>query len=117
MFKEVEKNLLYASNLWYFGEGLLGPLFVVYSQEVGGNIFDLTWAWASYLVVSGLATMFVGKMATSIHRQQRLALIGYTLNSLLTFGYIFVHSPLDLLLVQAGLGLACALSTPTWLAL
>ena len=39
---------------------------------------------------------------------------GYALNALCTFGYLFVHTPTDLFLVQAGLGVALALSSPTW---
>ncbi len=34
-----------------------------------------------------------------------------------TFGYLFVDSAGDLLLVQVGLGIASALATPTWDAL
>ena len=112
-----EKNLLYASNLWYLSEGLFGPLFAVYSQEVGGNILDVTWAWATFMVVTGFATIIVGKVALTARRQQWLAVIGYAMYTLLTFAYIFVDSPLQLMIVQAFLGVAQALATPTWYAL
>lgn len=42
---------------------------------------------------------------------------GYALNALCTFGYIFVDTTTGLFLVQAGLGVALALSSPTWSAL
>jgi MFS family permease len=42
---------------------------------------------------------------------------GYALNALCTFAYLLVAAPWQLLLVQAGLGLANALATPTWDAL
>ena len=41
------KWLLVASSLWYFGEGLFGPLFAVFSEKVGGDLLDITWAWAA----------------------------------------------------------------------
>jgi hypothetical protein len=41
-----KRLLLWISNLWSFGEGMLGPLFAVFAQHVGGNVLDITWAWA-----------------------------------------------------------------------
>jgi hypothetical protein len=41
-----ERLLLWSSNLWSLGEGMLGPLFAVFAQGIGGNILDITWAWA-----------------------------------------------------------------------
>ena len=42
---------------------------------------------------------------------------GYALNAIFTFGYLWVETPFHLFFVQAGLGLAAALATPTWNAL
>ena len=44
-------------------------------------------------------------------------ILGYILNSLFTFGYLFVKTPMHLFIVQAGLGVASALTVPTWEAL
>ena len=41
-------------------------------------------------------------------------ILGYGLNALLTFGYIFVHSTQELFMLQVGLGIADAVSTPIW---
>ena len=115
-----EKNLLWAGNMWYFGEGLLGPLFAVFAQKVGGNILDITWAWSVFLLVTGVSIIVVGMFAHRITRRkgrEKLMVFGYALNALFTFGYVFVSTPTELLIVQAGLGLAVALSAPTWLAL
>ncbi len=116
-FSHPEKNLLYASNLWYLGEGLFGPLFAVYSEHIGGSILDISWAWAMFMVVTGFATIIVGKIATTERRQKWFAVIGYALNALMTFGYLFVQNPFQLMVVQAILGVAQAMATPTWYAL
>ena len=42
---------------------------------------------------------------------------GYALTALFTFGYLLVQTPLHLFIIQAGLGVAVALSNPTWYAL
>lgn len=116
-FTNPEKNLLLASNLWYLGEGLFGPLFAVFSQEIGGSILDVSWAWAMFMVVTGFATIIVGKIALTERRQKWFAVAGYAINALMTFGYLFVQNPAQLMVVQAVLGIAQALATPTWYAL
>jgi len=44
-------------------------------------------------------------------------IIGYSLNAIMTFMYIFVSTPTHLFFVQVGLGISAALATPTWDAL
>lgn len=115
-----ERLLLWSSNLWSLGEGMLGPLFAVFAQRVGGNILDITWAWAIYLGMTGMLTIVAGGVSDRIWQwcgRERLLVAGYALNALCTFGYLFVNSTMDLFLVQAGLGVALALSSPTWSAL
>lgn len=115
-----ERLLLWSSNLWSLGEGLLGPLFAVFAQSIGGNILDITWAWSIYLGMTGVLTIVFGRVSDRIWQwcgRERLLVGGYALNALCTFGYLFVHTTKGLFLVQAGLGVALALSNPTWTAL
>lgn len=110
------RSLLLGGNIWYFGEGLLGPLFAVFTQRVGGDILEISWAWAIYLIVFGVLTIVFGKISDK-YSKEKIMLMGYGLNALVTFAYIFVSSPIHLFIVQAGLGVAAALATPTWDAL
>jgi MFS family permease len=109
--------LLYGSNIWFFGEGMLGPIFAVFTAKVGGNILDVSWIWAMYLLVTGVFTIIVGKISDQYVSKEKLMVSGYALNTVFTFAYLLVDSPATLLLVQAGLGVAAALATPTWDAL
>jgi len=108
--------LLIASVIWVLGDGMLGPLFAVFAEEVGGNIFDITYAWAIFLIVTGVGIIIVGKLSDWLGRQI-LMLIGYVCSTIFTFGYLWVNSPSDLFIIQAGLGVGLALSQPTWMAL
>lgn len=111
------KILLYGANIWYFGEGMLGPLFAVFTERVGGDILDITWAWATYLILAGLLTIVVGKITDKYDNAEKVMVFGYALNALFTFGYLFVSAPWHLFVVQAGLGIAAAMASPTWDAL
>jgi MFS family permease len=111
------RNLLLKSALiWYFGEGLLGPLLVIFSQKVGGDILNISWAFAVFLLVSGICTIVVGYLS-DIFSKEKICVLGFYLNAMFTFSYLYVDSIYSLLLVQAGIGLATALANPTWDAL
>ncbi len=112
------KVLLYGANLWYLGEGMLGPFLAVFAQRIGGSVLDISWAWAIYLIVQGVLSVFAGKYSDgSKISKEKMMTAGYALNAIFTFGYLFVSSPVQLFFIQAGLGVAAAISTPTWNAL
>ena len=117
MLDTKEKILLRSTYLWYFAAGMLGPLFAVFAEKIGGDILDLSWAWATYLIVSGILIIVIGKISDSFLTKEKLMIAGYALNTVFTFGYLLVSSPFHLFIIEAGLGLASALAWPTWDAL
>ncbi len=114
---KVGRTLLIGANIWYFGEGMMGPLFAIFAEKVGGDILDITWAWATYLIITGLLYIVVGKLLNNKNYKEKVMVAGYALNALFTFCYLFVSSPVELFLVQAGLCVAEAIGTPAWDAL
>ena len=113
-FTKTTKILLLGANIWYFGEGMMGPLFAVFAEKVGGDVLDITWAWATYLVITGAMYILVGKFINGKNYKEKVIVFGYALNALFTFGYLFISNPTQLFIVQAGLGLAEAIGTPAW---
>lgn len=95
---------------------MFGPLLAIFTERVGGSVLDISWAWAMYLVFYGVLSILLGRASDHMHKG-RLMVWGYGLNAVFTFGYLLVSNPLQLLAVQAGLGVAAALATPTWDAL
>jgi len=95
---------------------MLGPLFAIFGERIGGSVLDISAAWAIYLIIIGVLVILVGKWSDKIGKE-RLMIAGYVLNTLFTFGYLLVSSPARLFVVQAGLGVASALAIPTWLSL
>ena len=93
---QTTKILLWGATIWYLGEGMLGPLFAVFAQRVGGDILDITWAWATYLIITGAFYILVGKLINNKPYKAQVMVLGYALNALFTFGYLFVSTPLHL---------------------
>jgi len=117
MINKAIRSLLVSSALWYLGESMLGPFFAVFAQKIGGSILDISGAWTVYLIVTGILVIIVGKISDTLISKERLLIAGYFLNCIFTFAYIFIKSPFELFIVQAGLGVSAALATPTWSAL
>jgi len=115
--KPILRLLLTGSFIWYFGEGLLGPLYAVFAERVGGDILQITWAWAVYLIVGGVCSIYFARLADKKIDVRKVLMAGYALNTIGTFGYLLVDSPARLFIVQGILGLSSALATPTWDAL
>ncbi len=119
MKKTLDKKvaiLVWSSNIWSFAEGLLGPLFAVFAQQIGGNVLDIAWAWGAYLIVTGVFVIVIGHFSDRVSKLG-LLFAGHSLTAALTFGYIFIHTPLQLVFIQVVLGFAHALTIPAWLAL
>ena len=114
---KTHKILLLASSLWFFGEGLFGPLFAVFAEKIGGDVLDITWAWSLFLIASGLLYILFGKLLRNSKYKEEAMVFGYLLNTIFTFGYLFIHNSHQLFLLQFGLALAEAISTPVWDAL
>ena len=108
------KLLLLASRLWYFSEGLLGPPLAVFSEQIGGEVLDITAAWATYLILSCLDYPVVGRLLNRSRWKFLMIAVDYALNTAFRFSYLLVTNTHQLLVVQLGLGLAEAISTPSW---
>ncbi len=108
--------MLWSSNIWMFGWGMLGPLYAVFAEQVGGTVLELSWVYAMFLVVTGVGVLVVGRIADRVGHE-RLLVGGYALSALATYGYLLVGSVYSLFVVQVLLGIAIALSEPTWYAL
>lgn len=108
--------LIWSSNFWNFADGLLGPLFAVFAQKIGGNVLDIAWAWGAYLIVVGICIVIVGYASDRVAKLP-LLFAGYIFTALLTFGYLFVKTPMELFVLQAAMGFAIALSNPTYMSL
>lgn len=111
----ITRILLWGANIWFFGEGLLGPLFAVFTEKIGGDILDVSWAWSIFLVVTGVFYILFGKLIVAYNiNHAKMLILGYGLNAVFTFGYLLVKTPEQLFLIQVGLGICEAIGSPLW---
>jgi MFS family permease len=106
--------LLLASMIANFGIGLLGPLYAIFVEKIGGDILSITSAWAIYAVVTGVLTIIIGRMEDRKLNKRTMVFMGYLILAIGTLGYFFVENPAQLFIVQAILGIGAAVIEPAW---
>ena len=94
--------------------GLLGPIYAVFVQKIGGNILDAGLAFAVYSITLGVVAYFTGKLGDKIKNQINLLIIGQILLSIGFFSYLTVRNPTHLMFTQFILGLGAAISYPIY---
>lgn len=109
--------LLKASLIASFGVGLLGPIYAIYVQHIGGDLLDAGLAYALYCLVAGLSIMFIGTSELFQKNLRLFVVMGYIMTGICYLTYISVKTPEQLFFLQIFLGLANGLLEPAWDAL
>lgn len=113
---KILKTLITSSIFYNFAAGMLGPIYAIFVQEIGGSIIDASSAIAIYTAVIGVLILLFGRFEDKLDKK-KVFIAGRAINVVGIAGYIFVSSPVDLFIVQGILGIAIAMMNPTFEAL
>lgn len=108
------KLFLTVNSFFVLATGMLGPIYAIFVQQVGGDILAAGTAWAIFMITSGIGILFMGKLQDKIKRDKPAILIGYALMSLAFLGYFFVSNVMQLFLLQVLLGISIVVLTPAY---
>ncbi len=111
------KYLLIADSLINLSLGMIGPIYAIFVEQIGGDILDASWAYFTYLISSGLIMFLISRWEDHIKHKEKLVSLGYFLTSIGCLSYIFVYNQISLLMTQIILGIATALLNPAFDAL
>lgn len=111
------KLLLFASVFGNFSSALLGPIYALFVQNIGGSIIVASTSFAIYTIVFALLTTFMGKLEDAKFNKEKMVFVGYLILSIGNLLFIFVQKALDLYLLQALMGVGIAIVAPAWEAL
>lgn len=93
---------------------MLGPIYAVYVDGIGGDILDAGVAAALFAVAAGVTSLVSGRFADKVKRKHVLVGAGYLLTGVGFLGYIFVDSVWQLFAVQVFIGLVQASYEPVF---
>lgn len=108
------KVLLVADGWVNLALGMIGPIYAIFVEEIGGDILDASTAYAAYMCTAGIVMYTLSKWEDRSKHKEKFIIIGYALTSLGCLMYFFVHDQSMLLLTQAVLGIAIAILDPAF---
>ncbi|MBR9677345.1 MFS transporter [Candidatus Woesearchaeota archaeon] len=114
LFNKALRILLITNSLVLIGGAILGPIYALFVEKIGGDLLDASITASVFALVAGLTTLIAGKYADKIKRNELLVAFGYAVMGLGFFLYIFVDSIWFLFAVQALIGFAEAFYAPAF---
>lgn len=113
----MKKVLLLSDAFFLLSGGLLGPIYALFVQNIGGDLLDASATFALFMLTAGGVVFLLGLWEDKSKHQRKFVIAGYGVGTLGAFGYLFVNSTFSLFLVQIVLGLSAALKDPAYDAL
>lgn len=113
----IRKILLLTDAFFLLSGGLLGPIYALYVQKIGGDLLDASSTFAIFMITAGVVVFLLGMWEDKVKHQKKFVIAGYGIAMIGSLGYLFVTSTFGLFLVQAVLGFAVAMKDPAYDAL
>jgi len=108
------KILLSSYSMFILASGLLGPIYAVFVENIGGDLITAGSAYGLFSIVTGLMILFISRWEDRIKHQEKLILVGFCLSAIGFLGYLFIQLPWHLFVVQIVLGMAAAIRDPAY---
>jgi MFS family permease len=108
------KVLLFADAFAGLALGMIGPIYAIFVENIGGDILDASWAYFAYMFTAGFVMYLISKWEDGAKHKEKLVVLGYLLTSLGCLSYIFVYNQMTLLFTQIILGLSMAVLSPAF---
>lgn len=114
LFNKPIRILLVTNGLILIASAMLGPIYALFVEKIGGDLLDASYAFGVYAIAAGAATLISGKHADKLKENELIVVVGYAIIGVAFFGYMFVNSIWSLLLVQILIGLGEAIYSPAF---
>ena len=111
------KILLAADSLFVLAGGLLGPIYAIFVQNIGGDILTAGSSYAAFAFTSGILIYLIGKWEDHVKHLEKLLVASHALSCLGFIGYLLIQQPVHLFAVQIIFGIAGAVNKPAYDAL
>lgn len=113
-FNKSLRILLTTNGLILFAGAMLGPIYAIFVQEIGGDIMDAGIAGALFALAAGVTSLFSGAIVDKSNNQKMIVIIGYLLISAGFLSFLWVKSVIALFIAQIVIGLGEAIYSPAF---
>jgi MFS family permease len=113
-FNKALRILLLTNSMILMSAAMLGPIYAIFVEKVGGDLMDASIAGGIFSLVAGLTTVVSGRYSDKIKENELIVALGYSIMGIGFFLYIWVESVIFLFIVQAIIGLGEAIYSPAF---
>ena len=106
--------LLITNGLILVAGAMLGPIYALFVEDIGGSLLDASYAGMVYAIVAGVVVMIAGKYSDRLKRPEYVIAAGYAVVAAGFFYYLYVDSIFELLIAQAAIGFGEAIYSPAY---
>lgn len=93
---------------------MIGPIYALFVQKVGGDILDASLAGAVFALASGATMYAFGKFDDRVREHELFMALGYMIAGVGYLAYLWVGNVWMLLVVQIVIGFGNAVSAPAF---
>ena len=92
MFDNALKILLITNSLVLVAGAMLGPIYAIFVERIGGDLMEAGIAGAIFALVAGLTTLWVGKISDKIRENELIVVVDYFIMGAAFLYYIFIDT-------------------------
>lgn len=113
-FNKALRILLSTNAMILTAAAMLGPIYALFVEKVGGDLMDASIAGSIFALVAGITTLISGKYTDKTKENELVVVLGYTIMGIGFLLYFWVSSVIFLFVVQAIIGLGEAIYSPAF---
>lgn len=113
-FNKPLRVLLFTNALILLAGAMLGPIYALFVERIGGNLLDASFAGALFAGAAGITTFVSGKYSDKIKENELIIVLGYAIIGIGFMLYTSVNSIIFLFVVQVIIGLGEAVYSPAF---
>lgn len=106
--------LLITNSLVLLAGGMIGPIYALFVENIGGDLLDASFAGGIFALAAGITTFLSGKIADHKKHKEKIVIFGYLVMGTGFMLYTLVDSIWMLFLVQVVIGFGEAIYLPAF---
>jgi len=117
LFNRALRILLITNGMVLLAGAMLGPIYALYVEKIGGDLLDASLAGGIFAFIAGTTVLLSGKYSDKLPQKKSVVVLGYVIMGIGFLLYTLVDSVRFLLLVQVLIGFGEAIYNPPFDAL
>lgn len=114
LLDKTTRILLGTNGLILVAGAMLGPIYAMFVEEVGGSLLDASYAFAIFATAAGITSILSGRISDKVKENTHIVVIGYGIMGVGFLGFLLVHTIWTLLVMEMVIGFGEAIYAPAF---